>query len=341
MPSIRRRTRRRAPPPSGRRASDTGPCLGIDLGGTKIAVGLVDRGGRVRGAHRHPTGTDHPPEKVLAEIVGCLEHCWGDGIPKVAAVGIGIAGQVDRAGRVVFAPNLSWRNVPLAQKLSKRIGLPVKATNDVRAITYGIWKHGVGRGVEDFVCLFIGTGVGGGIVANGSLRSGANNIAGEFGHMTIQADGRPCHCPNRGCWEAYVGGWGIAERAREAADADPSGASDLIARAGGSVDQITAATVDQAYEGGDPFARRLVDETVRYLVDGLVTVVNVQDPDFVVLGGGVMGGLGSFLDEITARVRARALPAVARRVRIVPARLGEYSGVIGAAAYARDALKAG
>jgi glucokinase len=260
-------------------------------------------------------------------------------VPEALAVGVGVAGQVDKAGTVAFAPNLRWHDVPLGREIAKATDCPVRVTNDVRAITYGIWRHGAGKGIDDLVCIFIGTGVGGGIIAEGRLRTGANGTAGEVGHMTIEAGGRKCTCPNRGCWEAYVGGWAIAQRAREAVAQDPGTARELLARAGGTVTQITAQTVEEAYATGDALAVRIVRETVGYLADGLVSVVNAFDPRVIVLGGGVMmGGLSGFLDEINDAVRARALPSAARGLRIVPAKLSEYSGVLGAATYARETV---
>ena len=330
-----RRTRVRPVGPDRREL----PVIGFDIGGTKIASGLVDRQGHVRRAHQHPTNAPQPARRTIAQLTECLKTCWGAPPPPIAAVGVGVAGQVDPNGTVLFAPNLRWHHVRLASELSKVVDCPVMVTNDVRAITYGVWKHGAGRGVQDLVCVFIGTGVGGGIVSEGRLRSGPNGTAGELGHMTLVAGGRSCHCPNRGCWEAYVGGWAIAERAREAVTADAHRGARLVARAGGIVDRITAETVDEAYLEGDPLARQIVRETVRYLIDGLVSVVNAIDPKVVVLGGGVMGGLTSFLDEINEGVRSRSLPAAARGLRIVPAELGRYSGVVGAATFALEALQ--
>jgi len=313
-------------------------CIGIDLGGTKIASGLVDATGHVQKPHLHPTQRDRPASAIISDVIDCLHHCWADDLPRVAAIGIGVAGQVEPDGTVAFAPNLRWHQVPLAREITKFVDCPVRVLNDVRAITYGVWKHGAGKGVDDLVCIFIGTGVGGGIVAQGELRTGANGTAGELGHTTVVAGGRKCHCPNRGCWEAYIGGWAIAERAREAVIADPAAGAGLIAKSGGSIDAIGAQHVDEAYREGDPLAHGIVDETVRYLVDGLVSVVNAIDPKVIVLGGGVMGGLTSFIDEINAGVRARALPTATRGLRIVPAKLSEYSGVLGAATYAFESI---
>jgi glucokinase len=336
---VRARTAGRRRGPSGSRPA-TPVCVGIDLGGTKIAVGLVDAAGNIRRPHMHPTGSERPAKAVIADIADCLRNCWKNEPAHIVGVGIGVAGQVEPDGTVAFAPNLRWHDVPLAREVAKVARVPVHVLNDVRAITYAVWRHGEGKRTDDLVCIFIGTGVGGGIVADGMVRSGANGTAGEVGHTTLVAGGRRCHCPNRGCWEAYIGGWAIAERAREAAIADPSAGANLVARSGGTVDAIDAHLVDEAYRAGDPLARGIVDETVRYLIDGLVSVVNSIDPEVIVLGGGVMGGLTPFLDQINSGVRDRVLPTAARGLRIVPAKLGEYTGVLGAATYAFEVMRA-
>ncbi len=192
--------------------------VGVDLGGTKVEAALVDAEGHVVTSRRHPTDSKTKgPQRVIADIVACVGECLGEGVRNAGALGVGVAGQIDAAtGTVRFAPNLGWRDVPLRAELERTLRLPVVVVNDVRAATFGEWAHGAGKGVNDLVCLFIGTGIGGGVVSGGQLLEGCCNMAGELGHMTIVAGGRPCHCPNRGCLEAYVGGWSIAERAQDA-----------------------------------------------------------------------------------------------------------------------------
>lgn len=315
-----------------------GACaIGIDLGGTKIATGVVDRRGRAHGVHRHPTDAQRGPTAVVGTIVDCLRSCWTEGVPPVRAIGIGVAGQLDRKGTVLFAPNLRWRSFPLARQVERATGLPVTAINDVKAATYGEWKFGAGRGSSDLICVFIGTGVGGGIVTDGVLCLGATGTAGEVGHITIEVGGRKCHCPNRGCLEAYVGGWAIAERAREAARASPSEGRCLI-RLAGTAHAISAKTVEEAYYARDPLARKLMAETIDRLAAGLVSLVNAIDPQRIVLGGGVMEGFPSLFGPIRRAVRARGLRAAVKDLRIVPAGLGGSSGIVGAATLAMDAV---
>ena len=312
--------------------------LGVDLGGTKIETALVDTAGRIVASHRHPTHLEKGPNGVIADVVTSIKTCLDEAGMTAQGLGVGMAGQVDRAGTVRFAPNLGWRNVPLQVKLQEALGMPVIVNNDVHAATWGEWQHGAGQGIDDLVCLFVGTGIGGGIVSGGQLLEGCYHTAGELGHMTIVAGGRHCRCPNRGCLEAYAGGWAIAERAQEAARVDPKAGQRLVTLAG-SIQQISAATVTQAYTDRDPLARRLVEETAQYLAAGLVSIINAFNPCLLVLGGGVILGLPEYIAMVEGAVRENALPTAVEGLRIVIAALGDKAGVIGAAALARDKIR--
>lgn len=312
--------------------------LGVDLGGTKIETALVDAAGRIVASHRHPTHPEKGPNGVIADVVTSVKTCLGKADMAAQGLGVGVAGQVDKTGTLRFAPNLGWRNVPLQVRLERALGMPVVVNNDVRAATWGEWRHGAGQGIDDLVCLFVGTGIGGSIVSGGRLLEGCNHTAGELGHMTIVAGGRHCHCPNRGCLEAYAGGWAIAERAQEAAHVDPKAGQRLVTLAG-SIQQISAATVTQAYTARDPLAHRLVEETAQYLAAGLVSIINAFNPCLIVLGGGVILGLPEYAAIVERPVRENALPTAVEGLRIVMAALGDKAGVIGAAALARDKIR--
>jgi len=311
--------------------------LGVDLGGTKLETALVDVAGRVLASCRLPTDPERGPDSVIADIATCIEACLGDAGKTAQALGVGMAGQVDRTGTLHFAPNLGWRNVPLKVKLEERLGMPVVINNDVRAATWGELQHGAGQGEDELICLFVGTGIGGGIVSGGRLLEGCNNTAGELGHMTIVSDGRHCRCPNCGCLEAYAGGWAIAERAQEAVLADPQAGQQLVTLAG-SIEQISAATVTRAYGDGDSLAHHLVEETVQYLAAGIVSIVNAFNPCLLVLGGGVIQGLPDYVSMVQPVVRENALKAAVEGLHITIAALGDKAGVIGAAALARDKI---
>lgn len=310
--------------------------LGVDLGGTKVALGVVAADGAVLAARRILTHARRPASRVIDDLVACASSGWADALPASQPVGVGVAGQIGPAGEVRFGPNLRWHDVPLADRLARGLGRSVSVLNDVQAATYGEWRFGAGRGVDDVVGVFVGTGVGGGVVAGGRLLRGSSGTAGELGHLTVEHGGRRCRCRNRGCLEAYVGGWAIAERAREAIAAEPAAGRELARRAG-SAGRVTAATVEQGFRARDPLSRRLVAETMDYLACGLVSVVNGFNPEVVVLGGGVMEGFGELLPDIARSVRERALEAATRRLKIVPAQLGGESGLIGAACFALGA----
>ena len=308
--------------------------LGVDLGGTKIETALVDVTGHSLASHRCPTHADKGPDAVIAAVIACVENCLDKADGSVRCLGIGTAGQIDKdTGVVCFAPNLGWRNVSLRSRLEKSLGIAVVVSNDVRAATYGEWCYGIGQGINDMVCLFVGTGVGGGIISGGSLLEGCRNTAGELGHVTIVTNGRQCHCRNLGCLEAYVGGWAIAERAQEAVLAKPDDGQHLVELAG-EIQQISATTVTKAYNNGDPLAQHLVEETVQYLAAGIVGIVNAINPCLIVLGGGVIQGLPEYASMAEQRVKSFALEAAIGDLRIVTAGLGDKAGVVGAAALA-------
>jgi len=238
--------------------------LGVDLGGTKVNVGLVDANGRLLHAYHSLINAAKEPNRVIASILAGVDVCLSKTGLEAEVLGIGVAAQVDLAGVVLGSPNLGWRNFPLKKELEKQLGLPVLVTNDVRAATWGESQYGAGKGANDLVVLFVGTGIGGGVISNGEVLSGCSNSGGELGHITLVYDGRQCRCPNRGCLEAYAGGWAIAERAQEAIRADPDGGKCLVSLAG-NIDNVSAATVGRAYHEGDLLAKSLVEETSKYL----------------------------------------------------------------------------
>ena len=310
--------------------------LGIDLGATKVVSALVAPDGTiVRHSGRHLHANDGPGG-VIRTLVRSVETCL-EGAPTLRphAVGVAVAAQVDpRTGTVIHAPNLGWRDVPLARRVSEELGgVPVVVVNDARAATLAEWRFGAGRGASDLFCMILGTGVGGSAVVGGRLLEGGSHALGEVGHMTIVVGGRKCHCPNWGCLEAYVGGWAIAERAQESVRSDPVAGAALVSRAG-SVEGITAQTVFQAYRSGDVLAGRLVRETERFLADGAVSIVNAFNPSLLVLGGGVVAGMPEFLPVVEAAVRARCQPPAAM-ARVVVASFGENAPLVGAAEAAR------
>lgn len=314
--------------------------VGIDLGGTKIETAIVDADGTVLESARRPTRADRSADRILDDIAASVEDDLNGALDRAAAVGIGVAGQVDTgAGVVRTSPNLGWTDVPLQERLEAAFDCPVAVTNDVRAITWGVWQHGAGKGVDDLVVIFVGTGIGGSVVSGGTMLDGHQGIAGELGHMPIVAEGRSCHCPNEGCWEAYAGGWALEERAREAVQADPEAGQALLDRAGGRLDDMTGRVVHAAADEGEALAQDLVYETGRYLGIGMTGIVNVFNPKRIVLGGGVIEGHSPYVEQVRHIVHEQALQVATESLSIVSSDLGERAGVIGAATMAQRGLE--
>jgi glucokinase len=331
MPSRRRSARS----PTSRPAPGAELRLGIDLGATNVRAVLVDVHGRIR-AH---SGRHALPDRSVATALSTVERVARGllapaDLPR-APLGISVAAQVDPdRGRVVHAPNLRWRDVPFGGRLARRLERPVRLVNDARAATFAEWQFGAGRGCADVFGLQLGTGVGGSAVVGGRLLEGGRHAAGEVGHLTIVAGGRPCTCPNRGCFEAYVGGWAIAERAHEAASAQPHAARALLARSGRRPG-LTAEAVFDLARSGNPFARNLVRETESYFAAGVVSIANAFNPTRMVLGGGLAAGWPGVVAVARRAIRTRCQPPAAR-VRVFRAQLGDLAPAVGAAALAGD-----
>lgn len=298
--------------------------LGVDLGGTKIAMGAVNRAGKIIESLRVATKASEGPAAIEQQISSGVEELSAKMGSAPVGVGIGVAGQVDPNNGVVhFAPNLpGWKNIPLQSDLVKVLGLPVAVLNDVRAATWGEWKHGAGKGCGDFVCVFLGTGIGGGVVSNNVLLSGYGNSAGEIGHMTIDLYGPLCTCGNRGCFEALAGGWAIARSANEAFFL-PS-ASRL---------PLHADEVIEAAKNGDSIAMAIIDKAFEAIIAGSVGIINAFNPQRLIFGGGLAAGLEVVAEVVDAAVRGRALSAATEKLEVVSGQLGNDAGVIGAATY--------
>jgi glucokinase len=308
----------------------------VDIGATKFVTSIVDANGKIVASHRHPTHGGRGFEDTMERVVRCLLDDLDEDGHSPEGIGVGVAAQVDRSGRVIFSPNMGWRDVPLAQALASATGHSVSVLNDVRAATLGEWKFGAGQGDQDLVCLFIGTGVGGGVVSAGRILEGDANSGGELGHLIVRSGGRRCHCPGTGCLEAYVGGWAIAERAREAVLADPVRGLALLQLAG-APERLSAATVSHAWRVGDPLAHQILDETVDALVAGLVGIANAFNPRKIVLGGGVVDALPHLVTTVTPRVRQGCLGSASARLEIQRAARGNDAALLGAGAVAMSA----
>jgi glucokinase len=308
--------------------------IGIDIGGTKIAAGVVDESGRVLVRHDADTPASDPAA-VLAAIGDIVERLRRD--RDVGAVGIGAAGFVDESGsRVLFAPHLAWRDEPLRDAVARRTGLPVVVENDANASGWAEWRFGAVRGEAHVVLVTLGTGIGGAIVIHGTPYRGGHGIAGEFGHMQVVPDGLPCECGNRGCWEQYASGRVLTRRGRAAAESGTPLGIRLLEAAGGSVDQIRGLHVTDAAREGDDEATAWLADVGDWLGVGVANLAAALDPNVVVVGGGLCDA-GDLLLEPARAAFARSLTGRGHRphARIVAAGLGADAGLIGAADLAR------
>ena len=311
--------------------------IGIDVGGTKVAAGVVDHGGSIveKLKRATPSGSPELTAKVIGETVTELA-----GRHKVDAVGIGAAGFIDVAGSgVLFAPNLAWRNEPLQQRVEDYAGLPVVVENDANAAAWAETMLGAARGHEHVMLVAIGTGIGAGIVINGQLYRGRWGIAGEPGHYRVVPEGRLCGCGNRGCWEQYASGSALVAEAREFARRSPGGAVRLLQLGGGTADGINGREVTQAASEGDAAALRCFEIVGSWLGQGLAALAAILDPGCFVIGGGVSEA-GDLLIRPARAAFADALTGGSYRphAEIRLAQLGPDAGVIGAADLARRAL---
>lgn len=315
--------------------------LGIDIGGTKLAVGIADASGHLLSAERIPTNTSEGPDRVLARLAEVCHRAIAKAGVEVAAAGVGCVGPLDqKTGYVINPVNLhGWKEVPLVDTLRDALQIPVFLDNDANAAALGEHRFGAGRGVANMVYLTISTGIGGGIIVNDRLYQGENGNAGELGHMSVNFSGRPCGCGNIGCIEAYASGTAIAARAREAVRALGGSAGDsLLVSLAGSVEQITGVTVIEALRRSDPLALRIWDETIIALGSCMVSVIHIFNPRRIVIGGGVSNSGDLLFEPLRKQTKKHAMPMLHDICDIVPAQLGDQVGVLGAVAVGLDGM---
>jgi glucokinase len=309
--------------------------IGVDVGGTKVAAGVVDEHGQILEKIRRPTPSTNPQEtaEVIAEVVDLLKSKFDD----VSAVGLGAAGFVDETrSTVLFAPNLAWRDEPIKEKVESRVGLPVVVENDGNAMAWGEARFGAGRGEGHLVCVTLGTGIGGGIIIDGKLYRGRFGIGAEFGHVRVVPDGRRCGCGNRGCWEQYASGNALVREARDLARVAPTMAGRLLELGNGSPGGISGPEITQAAREGDPAALECFRTIAQWTGQGLADLAAILDPGAFIIGGG-LSDAGDLLIEPIREAFENALTGRGHRVMadIRIAELGSSAGIVGAADLAR------
>jgi glucokinase len=302
--------------------------IGTDLGGTKIATALTDTDCQIIKYDTHPTDPGRKASIIVEEMAQSILRV-AEGIPREAVLGVGIAcaGLITQEGVVEYSPNLGWCHLPLRESLEKLLPWRVYVQNDVNMAALGELHYGVAKGKKDVVCLFVGTGVGGGLIFNGRVYVGSG-FAGEIGHTSILWNGPRDSCGNLGCVEVLASGTAMARYAREAIEAGRS--SKIIESTDGQVEKIKVEDIADAWRRGDELAAEIVLQTGDYLAAAVVNLVNLLDPEMVVLGGGVIRGLPELIDMITEIIGKRSLRASASGVEVVAAKFGREAGVIGA-----------
>ncbi|MGE0403852.1 MAG: ROK family protein [Kofleriaceae bacterium] len=314
--------------------------IGVDLGGSNLRIASLkpDSAALVE-QHKEPTGEPRDPDTIVERIAALVERFAGNAGGPVP-VGIGIAAMLrDRQGTVANSPHLRWRDVPFGVQLAKRLGsrFAVGVYNDVNAIVYGEHAFGAARGHRDVLGVYVGTGIGGGLVVNGALVEGANNCAGEIGHVKVRWDdaAAPCACGQRGCVEAYIGGSYVAKRI--AAELGAGAASSAVDLAGG-VEHVTPSHVDEAAGQGDPWALSLWEELAPLLAIALGNAIAVLNPERLVLGGGLLGRTPTLYEQVVTMLPLVAPVASMEPLTIAPAELGDDAGIVGAAALAASGV---
>lgn len=307
--------------------------VGIDIGGTNIVVGTVaEDGSEVVGLVSEPTIADQGADAVLTRIVKLARASMTAAHGKeIAGVGIGSPGPLDTTrGIVLLTPNLGWTNFPVRDRIGQALGMPAVLDNDANCAIFGEWWRGAARGADHVIGLTIGTGIGGGIVLYGDLYRGASDLAGEIGHMSIESMGRRCKCGNYGCVEAYASGPAIAARAVEGIEAGAE--TSLPTYVKGDLAKITAQVVYEAAHDGDDYALEVVKDTARFLGAAVASLVNIFNPQVVVICGGVTLAGDKLFVPLRSEVKRRAFKPAVEVCRIVPGELTGTAGVYGAAA---------
>jgi glucokinase len=310
-----------------------GLAIGVDIGGSKVAAGVVDDDGQVIDSERRETPGDdvEQTESVIVDVVDALAARHG-----VEAVGVGAAGWIaDDHATVLYAPHLAWRNEPLRAALAGRIPLPLVIENDANCAAWAEYRFGAAQGERVVVCVTLGTGIGGGLIIEGSVYRGAFGVACEYGHMTVVPDGRRCACGNRGCWEMYASGRALARDAKELAADSPIAAAKMIELAG-SVEQLSGPVVTAAAQAGDAAAVSICTTMGRWLGRGLANLAAVLDPSVFVIGGGVSAAGDILLrparEEFEHTLTGRGFRPAAG---VLLAAAGPNAGLVGAADLAR------
>lgn len=316
--------------------------VGVDLGGTKILTGVFSTSLKCVGRSKMSTKAERGPESVIERIAHCVQDAVDEcdlNLKQIKGVGIGAPGSVDSEnGKVMFAGNLGWKDVALKKELEKQLELPVFLQNDCNGCTLGVHEVELEGKPRNMIGLFLGTGIGGGLILDGKMFSGFNRTAGEVGHMVLEVNGPKCSCGNRGCWEA------LASRSalfRQVQDAVKEGQKTVLTEMLGSdLKDLRSGDLRKAIRQGDKLVEHIVEEAAKYTGIAVANLMNVVNPEVVVLGGGLMDALeDEMMPVVIETAREHAFPGSDKGVKILPSKLGDDAGITGGAVLARRETK--
>lgn len=306
--------------------------IGVDLGGTNIASGMVNQEGEILSTAVIPTeahkGREYVINNMKKEIHKLIEKAPDS---RIDGIGLGIPGLMDiKKGISIFAGNLGWYDVPVMEEFRKEFDVPICMDNDVRVATLGEKYFGAGVGVDNLICITLGTGVGSGLILDGRIYRGYSYSAGEFGHISVVKDGLYCNCGNRGCLEMYASAPGIVRRTKK--HISEGHYTIITAMVDGDLSRITTKTISAAWEKGDNLARMIIDETAELLAIGIATYVHLINPELIIIGGGVSLLGDKLFIPLQEYFNKHSVKVLRNKVSIVPAKLKDEAGIIGAAA---------
>lgn len=312
--------------------------IGIDLGGTNIAVGVVDEQNQIVTSEKTKTGATRPPEEIFDDIAATVERAIDKaGIDRqdIAYVGMGSPGAVNSStGIIEFAGNLNFHNVPARAMLEQRLSLPAYVDNDANSAALGEAIAGAGDGIRDFVAVTLGTGVGSGIIIDGKILNGYNAVAGEMGHMVIQMGGEHCTCGRNGCWEAYAAATGLIRQTKRAMREHPE--SIMWQLVEGDIDAVNGRTSFEGMRQGDETAQKVVDRYLYYVACGIINIINSLQPEMICIGGGISKEGDTLLKPIQEHILAERFSKHSdRQTTVCCAKLGNDAGIIGASLLGR------
>jgi len=316
--------------------------IGVDLGGTKIYAGVFDSSLECIGTARVSTKAARGPEAVIERIGRCIKDAIDEcdlEVDRIKAVGVGAPGAVDReTGRVIFAPNLQWKDVPLKKSLEKILGVPVCVENDANICTIGVYHAELKAKPADVVGIFIGTGIGGGLIIDGQLYSGFNHSAGEIGHMVIDVHGPKCGCGNNGCFEALASRTAIFQHIHAAIkDGEKTVLTEML---GPGLEDLRSGDLRKAIRRGDKLVDRIVAEAAEYIGIAVGNLINILNPEVVVLGGGVIEALeDEMMPTIVETATEHTLAGTGKGISIIASKLADEAGITGGAVLARRECK--